>query len=177
MKKALLLGAMAFFAINLATVQTSNAQGLVKGQKSADEQKIEKEKNQFQTASSATTVNPSEAKRTDAKEGTNVTDPKLTTETNSISKKGVSVETTSKSQSHRRLKANEMSRVTSTPNAMKKAASQNAMTDNDPAKKVVRKNAEAASVNDNAPKASNLKPKRPVDVKSAKNSTNKPVEK
>lgn len=59
MKKALLLGVMAFFAINLATVQTSTAQGLVKGQKSDDELKIEKEKNQFTTTG---TSNLNEAK-------------------------------------------------------------------------------------------------------------------
>lgn len=50
MKKALLLGAMAFLAINIATVQTSNAQVKVKGQKSTDELKIEKEKNTFSNA-------------------------------------------------------------------------------------------------------------------------------
>lgn len=173
MKKALLLGAMAFLAINIATVQTSNAQ--VKG-KSADELKIEKEKNKLQTASSATTVNPSEAKRTEAKEATSVDDPKVTTETNSLSKKGVSVETTNKKQGHKRLRANEMSRTTTTPEAMKKAASTNIINDNDPAgKKVGKKAAEAAAVGAETPQASNLKPKRPVDVKSAKNSTNKPV--
>ena len=43
MKKALLLGALAFFAINIATVQNVNAQNK-ETKKTADETKIEKEK-------------------------------------------------------------------------------------------------------------------------------------
>lgn len=49
MKKALLLGAMAFLAINIATVQNVNAQHKIVKQ-SADEQKIEKEKAAAQAA-------------------------------------------------------------------------------------------------------------------------------
>lgn len=158
MKKVLLLGAMAFLAINIATIQTSNAQNKTTKAKTEDELKMEKEKNQLSTATAQEPINA--VKRTTekdvtsvAKEGASVNNPKISTEVSSAPKHAT-VETTSKPQTPKRLKANQMSRTTAAPTAIKKAANK---TTTDAPTRV--KNGKAADVKEPLP--SSLKPQRP----------------
>ena len=163
MKKALLLGAMAFLAINIVAVQNVNAQVRVE-KKSADELKMEKEKAEQEAAKTATTQTGFTSAQKASKKEINTRDAKATTATMPQEKKDAPVSTIRKRPT--------LVQPTNA-NGTAKGKIRTAGTVDPTAK-----NTSTVSTAETAPKtaASSLKPRRPVDptkqsAESKKNAT------